>query len=371
LKLANGNLFFASPGPNGLFGALSYDEGATWPKQRIITDVTDADGEHGINTFDDGRIRMDSDSSEPQGYLSVCQGRNGVIHMISSNLYYAFNQQWLEETPPPTFAVQTKTLPVKNIPDSIYDCNEISTQSTEPWMFISDGLESSFASIPSEGVIQLQADTGEMPRWSNERINSFVDAQVEDGFTIEAKCKVLSSSSSSSGFELEAVTRCGTLRILTYGLTVSPDRVYFNGSLLASGLDNSSDFHRFRMSIREDSNVQIYRDFELLGTIRMTSQGTGWRLPTRGNYIEFGINADSADVLIDSIFYDYTGGYEPVELTADFDNSFTVDANDLEVICNQWLDTVTTGATGDLLEDGIINFKDMAILGRQWLETAP
>ena len=152
---------------------------------------------------------------------------------------------------------------------------------------------------------------------------------------------------------------------------MSPDRVYFNGALIADGLDNSSDFHRFRISVREDSNVQIYRDFELLGTIRMDSEGTGWRLPTRGNYLEFGINADSANVLIDSISYDYTGGYESVELTADFDGSFKVDANDLGMLCGQWLDTVAVGATGDLFGDGIINFKDIAVLGRQWLESAP
>jgi hypothetical protein len=87
--------------------------------------------------------------------------------------------------------------------------------------------------------------------------------------------------------------------------------------------------------------------------------------------LEFGINADSANVLIDSISYDYTGGYESVELTADFDGSFKVDANDLGVVCNQWFDSVAVGATGDLFEDGIINFKDFAILGRQWFEIAP
>jgi hypothetical protein len=58
-------------------------------------------------------------------------------------------------------------------------------------------------------------------------------------------------------------------------------------------------------------------------------------------------------------------------LTADFDGSFLVDANDLEVLCGQWLDSVAVGAMGDLFEDGIINFKDIAILGRQWLEPAP
>ena len=48
-----------------------------------------------------GTFTMGRSSAERKGYLSVCQGRNGLIHLISSWNHYAFNLKWLE-TPPPT-----------------------------------------------------------------------------------------------------------------------------------------------------------------------------------------------------------------------------------------------------------------------------
>jgi len=83
----------------GLFGALSYDDGKTWPKIRLITD----DGPPREMKSSSGRAKftMSRSSAERKGYLSVCQGRNGLIHLISSWNHYAFNLKWLE-TPPPT-----------------------------------------------------------------------------------------------------------------------------------------------------------------------------------------------------------------------------------------------------------------------------
>ncbi|MHC4575680.1 MAG: hypothetical protein ACYS76_16430 [Planctomycetota bacterium] len=43
---------------------------------------------------------MSIKSAEPKGYLSVCQGANGLIHLTSSWNHYAFNLRWLE-TPAP------------------------------------------------------------------------------------------------------------------------------------------------------------------------------------------------------------------------------------------------------------------------------
>lgn len=39
-------------------------------------------------------------STERQGYMSACQGTNGIIHVISSWNHYAFNIKWLETLPP-------------------------------------------------------------------------------------------------------------------------------------------------------------------------------------------------------------------------------------------------------------------------------
>ena len=81
----------------GLFSALSYDDGETWEHIRPITD----DGaDRDIETMDGRSFTMGLNSAEPGGYLAVCQGRNGVIHLISSRQHYRFNLAWLKEPPP-------------------------------------------------------------------------------------------------------------------------------------------------------------------------------------------------------------------------------------------------------------------------------
>jgi hypothetical protein len=112
LRLAEGPIFLASFARqmmikdasgrqrpvSGLFGALSFDEGETWPVRRLITDdgpAREIDG--GGNT---GKFILSADSSEPRGYLSVCQAADGVIHLIASKQHYAFNLAWLKTLPP-------------------------------------------------------------------------------------------------------------------------------------------------------------------------------------------------------------------------------------------------------------------------------
>jgi hypothetical protein len=84
----------------GLFGALSDDEGETWPIRRPITDGkgprrVDGGGNTGVFT-------MGPDSAEPRGYLAARQTPDGVIHLISSKQHYAFNVAWLKARMPGT-----------------------------------------------------------------------------------------------------------------------------------------------------------------------------------------------------------------------------------------------------------------------------
>jgi len=79
----------------GMFAALSYDEGKTWPVKRLLTDggqAREVDG--GGNT---GRFIMDATHAEPKGYLAATQTPDGLIHLISSKLYYVFNLAWLQQ----------------------------------------------------------------------------------------------------------------------------------------------------------------------------------------------------------------------------------------------------------------------------------
>ena len=113
LRLKEGPLFFAAFCVNmpitdasggtravsGLFGAISYDDGVTWPLRRLISD--DGPG-RSIETIDGELITLSFSNAEPKGYLDGLQARNGVIHLISSRQHYQFNLKWLTTRPPST-----------------------------------------------------------------------------------------------------------------------------------------------------------------------------------------------------------------------------------------------------------------------------
>lgn len=78
----------------GMYAALSYDEGKTWPVKRLISSGESMDYDGGAWT---GKFHMDENHGEPMGYLAAAQSPDNMIHLISSRLYYRFNLPWLEE----------------------------------------------------------------------------------------------------------------------------------------------------------------------------------------------------------------------------------------------------------------------------------
>ena len=87
---ADGNTFFG----HGMFAALSFDDGETWPVRKLLTPggpERELDG--GAWT---GAFIMDATHAEPRGYLAATQSPDGVIHLISSRLHYRFNLAWLQ-----------------------------------------------------------------------------------------------------------------------------------------------------------------------------------------------------------------------------------------------------------------------------------
>jgi sulfatase modifying factor 1 len=77
----------------GMYAALSFDDGATWPVRRLLTPGSgELDG--GAWT---GKFTATRDQAEPAGYLAATQTPDGVIHLISSRLHYRFNLAWLSE----------------------------------------------------------------------------------------------------------------------------------------------------------------------------------------------------------------------------------------------------------------------------------
>ena len=77
----------------GLFVALSYDEGETWPVRKLLTDGEYRFLDGGAWT---GFFEMDATHAEPRGYLAATQTPDGVIHLLSSRLHYRFNLAWIE-----------------------------------------------------------------------------------------------------------------------------------------------------------------------------------------------------------------------------------------------------------------------------------
>ncbi len=78
----------------GMYVALSYDEGRTWPVRRLMTDGVERMLDGGAWT---SQFVMDATHAEPRGYLACTQTPDGTIHILSSRLHYSFNLAWIQE----------------------------------------------------------------------------------------------------------------------------------------------------------------------------------------------------------------------------------------------------------------------------------
>lgn len=78
----------------GMFAALSYDDGKSWPVKKLLSTGSHRKADGGAWT---GAFEFDENHSEPMGYLAATQTPDGMIHLISSRLYYRFNLAWLEQ----------------------------------------------------------------------------------------------------------------------------------------------------------------------------------------------------------------------------------------------------------------------------------
>lgn len=78
----------------GMYAALSFDEGKTWPVKKLLTDGKKRFMDGGAWT---GFFEMDQTHAEPLGYLAATQSPDGIIHLLSSKNHYRFNLPWLLE----------------------------------------------------------------------------------------------------------------------------------------------------------------------------------------------------------------------------------------------------------------------------------
>ena len=80
----------------GLFAAVSYDDGKTWPDRRLLT----PGGPERKWIMKERTPCLLSDTlAEPTGYLAVTQSRDGNIQLVTSRNHYVFNLAWIKQLP--------------------------------------------------------------------------------------------------------------------------------------------------------------------------------------------------------------------------------------------------------------------------------
>ena len=92
-RLLEGPIMLATFTGSGMTLFLSYDEGQSWTKGKLLTDGSGKTIAGGAWT---GDFIMDAAHAEPKGYFACTQTPDGVIHLISSRLHYRFNLPWIE-----------------------------------------------------------------------------------------------------------------------------------------------------------------------------------------------------------------------------------------------------------------------------------
>ncbi|ODS76877.1 MAG: hypothetical protein ABS46_18835 [Cytophagaceae bacterium SCN 52-12] len=83
----------------GMFAALSFDEGETWPVKKLITAESGMRKLTAPCNYRWGHPYdfLDSLQGEARGYLTVEQAPDGIIHVLSSGTHYSFNLKWITE----------------------------------------------------------------------------------------------------------------------------------------------------------------------------------------------------------------------------------------------------------------------------------
>ena len=301
----------------GLFAAVSYDEGKTWPCRRLVSD--DGPGMR-VERMDGRRFTMSATTAEPRGYMSACQTPDGIIHLISSRQHYAFNLKWLTmlppaappEPPPPT----QQRLPVKVALPKVYDASGLPSKVGTRWRFTGSGWEEADAvSFPRPGVALIDTGKGQRARWMDDFADGFGKVDARKGFTVEIRMQVLKSTVDARGIDFEAYLGDGYSSGDHYFVGVTTGRVLWNDGgfkVLADKLDNHSAMHTYRIAVRPDGVAQVYRDGEFLA-VRPPRAGIDGMNRPRGPYLQWGEGAGGSegDFLVSHVAHDLAGPFQP------------------------------------------------------------
>ncbi len=330
LRLKEGPLFMATFFPSlkiqdaagqeravsGLVGMVSYDDGQTWPLKRLITD----DGpprlvDGGGNT---GWFTLGPDTAEPKGYLASTQSPDGIIHLISSKQHYAFNLKWLQTPMPEGPAAPTLTM--KQYMQRIFNADVTPAQAEPEWFFTGSGMtENQAVQLSTAGHMTVITGPNQRARWFNQSVDGFAAASPETGLTCEIRMQVTRSTSPTRGVDFEVYLGDGNSVHRRYFLSVTTTGVFwFDGGTfrqIASQVDNASEMHAYRLSIRPEGDCLVYRDNEFLAAVS-PSAGFDNFLNPDGPYLQWGegAGASEADFIVDYIAWDMAGAFRPAVL---------------------------------------------------------
>ncbi len=83
----------------GLFAALSFDEGKTWPEQyrRVISNLEVYEEMDIIVAPWQRKRKLTKTQGQEEGYMSVTQSPDGMIYLTDGKMVYNFNLAWLME----------------------------------------------------------------------------------------------------------------------------------------------------------------------------------------------------------------------------------------------------------------------------------
>jgi hypothetical protein len=226
--------------------------------------ISDGLPEHGIDAIDGARVRMSLNDSEPQGYMASCQARDGVIHLITSINHYAFNAAWLKQGQPADKGLpQIRPLPAKR-------------DLVQKWD--STGL-------PGYALAQ--------GRRSTERSGTLDRFDGVKGFTVEA---------GMDAGELQIYVRGSALISNHYALKVDSSGVFYSAGGQFEKIAEAAGPGRYRLAVRDDTAVQIYRDNTLL-SVQPAEVAISWQQAARGSYLEW--------TAVHALAFDPGGAFRP------------------------------------------------------------
>jgi hypothetical protein len=81
----------------GLYAALSFDEGKTWPEEyrRVISNL-EVNEEYEFEGAPWQRVHtLSRTKGQEHGYISATQSPDGMIYLTDGKIVYSFNQAWL------------------------------------------------------------------------------------------------------------------------------------------------------------------------------------------------------------------------------------------------------------------------------------